>query len=178
MVSTLPTNLILDQAERDAIERHVADLEACYGPTPADDPSAEEKMVVVVTKMMLVLPAMKQNEASAETRGEAYMMALDDVPTWAVAAAVRRWFRGNAGDGHDYHWCPAPAELRELSLIELWRVKSRAKILRNLLRAEPLIEFSEEHCAMMRMRIADLFKGKLGIQPVGHDGSGGMVNAS
>jgi hypothetical protein len=81
------------------------------------------------------------------------------VPTWAVAAAVRRWFRGDCGENergqpYDYRWRPAPAELRRIALLEKRRVQHRAQTLRHLLVAEPLIEFSEEHCAQMRARLA------------------------
>jgi hypothetical protein len=101
---------------------------------------------------------MQQNEAGAEASGEAFQAALDDVPTWAVAAAVRRWYRGDCGENErgqpfDYHWRPAPAELRRIALFEKWRVQQRAKTLRKLLVAEPFIEFSEEHCAQMRARL-------------------------
>jgi hypothetical protein len=175
---TLPASLILGQAEREEINRHLAELENCYGPTPADDPQAEEATLVVVTKMMLVLPTMTQNEASAEARGEAFMAVLDDLPTWTVAAAVRRWYRGDAGrnergEPYDCHWCPAPAELRSIATMELWRVKGRAKMLGDLLRAEPLIEYSDEHRSAMRARLSKLMQ----FSPVGKDGSGGKVNA-
>ena len=153
----------MNRAEREEIARHVAELDALSGPTPDDDTTAEAQTLIVLTKMMLVLPAAKQNEASAEARGEAYMMALNDLPTWAVAAAVRRWYRGDAGDRHDYHWAPSPAELRALTIIELYRVKGRTAMLRNLLRAELLIEYSEEHCAMMRARLATVIPRAAGM---------------
>jgi hypothetical protein len=110
---------------------------------------------------MLTLPSSQQNEAGAEATGEAFQDALDDVPPWAVKAAVRRWYRGECGENecdqpYDYHWRPAPAELRRIALSELSRVKSRAGTLRRLLHAEPLIEFSDEHCAAMRTRLHDL----------------------
>lgn len=110
---------------------------------------------------MLALPSSQQNEAGAEATGEAFQAALDDVPHWAVAAAVRRWYRGDCGlnergQAYDYHWRPAPAELRSIALVEKWRVKQRAETLRKLLAAEPLIEFSDEHCAQMRARLAEV----------------------
>jgi len=57
----------------------------------------------------------------------------------------------------------------------MWRVQSRARTLRRLLHAEPLIEFSDEHCAAMRARLHDLFRS-LAVPLVGSDGSGGTVN--
>jgi len=85
--------------------------------------------------------------------------ALDDVPHWAVAAAQRRWYRGDCGlnehrQPYNYTWRPAPADLRRIALFEAWRVKQRAQTLRKLLAAEPLIQFSDEHCAQMRARLA------------------------
>jgi hypothetical protein len=180
MVPTLPGNLILNEAERDEIERHVRELDGYYGPTPADDPQTEGIMLIDLTSMMLVLPATRQNEASAEARGEAYLAALDDLPPWAVRAAIRRWYRGDAGtndrgEAYDYHWPPAPAELRKIAVLELWRVKGHAAELRRLLRAEPLIEFTDEHCHTMRVRLASLMHETFGIPLVGTDGSGGTI---
>jgi hypothetical protein len=158
-VPTLPRNLILAPAERAEVERHIADLDALCKQAPAESDEWEAATLIVVTKLMLALPAAQQNEASAEASGEAFQAALDDVPTWAVAAAVRRWYRGDCGENergqpYDYHWRPAPAELRRITFFEKWRVQQRAETLRKLLVAEPLIEFSEELCVQMRARLA------------------------
>jgi hypothetical protein len=181
LAPTLPHNLILSEAERDDIERHVRQLERSYGPTPADDPQVEGLMLIELTNMMLVLPASKQNDASAEARGEAYLIALDDMPIWSVRAAIRSWYRGSAGKNeqgrpYDYHWAPAPADLRQIAMLELWRIKARVGQLRKLLLAEPLVEFSDEHCHAMRMRLSALMHETFGIPPVGKDGSGGRIS--
>jgi hypothetical protein len=170
---TLPSSSILNGAERDEIARHVCELDALRGPTPANDVAAEQATLGLVTKIMLSLPARRENDVAVEARGEAFMAALDDLPAWAVAAASRRWYRGDAGtndrgEPFDYHWCPAPAELRSIAYRELMRTKARAAILRRLLEAQPLIEFSDEHCAAMRARIADLFRS-VGVPAVGND---------
>jgi hypothetical protein len=162
--------------QREAITRHLAVLDTLEVPTPEIDPDAEAATLVIVTKIMLVLPAQRQNEASAEARGEAYMAALDDMPTWAVAAAARRWYRGDAGNDeqgepYDYSWCPAPADLRRVVMKEVVGIRYRAKQLRQLIAAQPRLEYSEEHCAAMRARLRGLFKS-LGDLPVGKNGSG------
>ena len=156
---TLPANLILNEAERAEIERHARDLDALCAQTPADGDEWEGATLIIITKLMLALPSSQQNEAGAEATGEAFQAALDDVPTWAVAAAVRRWYRGDCGENergqpYDYHWRPAPAELRSVALVEKWRVRQRAETFRKLLAAEPLIEFSDAHCEQMRTRLA------------------------
>jgi len=147
------------------------------GPTPATDARAGQDMLVIVTKLMITLPARRDNEVSAEVRAEAFLMALDDLPVWAVASAVRQWHRGDCGQDdrgqpYDYHWTPSPAELRRIAKRELWlRVGSQLYDLNRLLGAEPLIEHSDEHRASMLARFAEL-RLKLQTSLVGKDGSG------
>ncbi|AXK79955.1 hypothetical protein DW352_05145 [Pseudolabrys taiwanensis] len=149
----------MNPAERAEIEKHVENLDALCAQTPLESGEWEGQTLIIITKLMLALPSAQQNEAGAEAAGEAFQAALEDVPTWAVAAAARRWYRGECGENedgkpYDYHWRPAPAELRRVALVEMWRVKHRAETLRKLLIAEPLIDWSAEHCATMRDRLA------------------------
>lgn len=158
-VPTLPANLILNDAERFEVERHAMELDTLCAQTPIDAAEWEAATLIEITELMLVLPSSQQNETAVEATGKAFQIALDDVATWAVAAAIRRWHRAECGENergqsYDYHWRPAPAELRRIALIVMWRVKERARILRKLLITEPLIEFSDGHCAQMRARLA------------------------
>jgi hypothetical protein len=138
-------------------------MDALCAQTPDNAPEWEAVTLIVITKMMLAMPAQQQNEAAAEAVGEAFQMALGDVAHWAAAAAVYQWYCGKCGlneRGHpyDYHWRPAPAELRRIALFEMWRVKERAVLLRKLLAAERLIEFGPEHCQQMQERFGALVK--------------------
>jgi hypothetical protein len=158
-VPTLPANLILNDAERAEVERHTVDLEALCAQTPSDAVRWEAATLISITELMFVLPSSQQTEAAVEATGKAFLMALDDIPTWAVNEGIRRWHRSECGENergqpYDYHWRPAPAELRRIALVEMWRVKGRARILRKLLMCEPLIDFSDEHCSEMRARLA------------------------
>lgn len=158
---TLPANLTLDPAQRAEIQRYVAGVDTLLKQTPIDSDEWEVATLVVVTKLMLALPSSQQNEAGAEAVGEAYQAALDDVPTWAVVAAARRWYRGECGcnergQPYDCHWRPAPAELRSIACTEMWRIKLHINTLRKLLDAVPRVEFSEEHCARMRERFSEI----------------------
>jgi hypothetical protein len=162
-VPTLPSNLTLDPAERAEIERHVLALKALCEQTPQASADYAAVTLVVITKLMLALPSTQQNELGAEASGEAFMAALEDIPTWAVAAGVRRWYRGECGENehrqsYDYHWRPAPADLRRIALTEKYRVYGLVKPLERLLAAETRIEFSEQHCSQMRSRLASLLK--------------------
>jgi hypothetical protein len=158
---TLPSHLMLSQAERAEIQRTIGDLTELCDRTPETDAQFEGATLVVITRMMLALPSSQQNEAGAEATGEAFQAALDDMPTWAVAAAVRKWYRGECGlnergESYNYRWRPAPADLRRLAFIERGAVLGRVRTLKRLLDAEPLREFSEEHEARMRERLARL----------------------
>jgi hypothetical protein len=176
-VPTLPTGKSLSAAERHEIERHVKSLEDVCGDTPENSTEAEARMLVEITKMMMALPSARLNEAAAEARGELYMAALDDVPVWAMQSAIRRWVRGEAGADYDGKWCPGPNELRDVALKVQASIAYRLRIFRDLLSAEPsLIEFSDEHCAAMRARLAGLgLISSVKSAAVGFDGSAAVV---
>lgn len=167
-VNTLPKNLLLGSSERRELERYAGEIARICDAAPQASAELEAAMLVVLTQMLLALPAATKGETGAEARGEAYMAALDDVPVWAVQAALRRWYRGECvptqfdsrgrSEPHNYQWAPAPATLRKLAAVEFWRIKARETQVRNLLEAEELIEFSEEHCAGMREKIGELPK--------------------
>lgn len=57
--------------------------------------------------------------ASGRARIDAYSVALDDVPSWAVATAITKWHRGDCGSDMNYTFAPAPAILRDLAKREL-----------------------------------------------------------
>jgi hypothetical protein len=68
----------------------------------------------VLAKMIMAYPmGAGSGELGAAARAESYLDALSDMPAWAIAAAVRRWNRGQAGD-YNYSFAPAPAILRRI----------------------------------------------------------------
>jgi hypothetical protein len=174
-VPTIRSNWILSPMQRDQIEHHAAALEGLYEQTPRDSKEQLRALLVALTKFMWVCSSMAQNELSAEARGEAFVSVVDDLPLWATESAIRKWCRGDCGTDargrpYDYHWCPAPAELRRVAMSELWLVKGRARDLRRLLSAEPRTEYSAEYCREMRERLAGLWRP--GTSLVGRNGSG------
>jgi hypothetical protein len=76
--------------------------------------------------------------ASGAARGDAYEAALNDVPAWALRAAVTRWHRGEAGSDHNYAFAPAPAILRSACLQILKFPQDTLRDLNDLLNAKPL----------------------------------------
>ena len=143
------------------VERHISDLTKVLTMTPYEDERHGELTLVTVTKMTMVLPSRESGDLAGEAKGEAYMAALEDVPSWAVQEAMRKWHRGEYGPKHDYKWQPAPSTLRELAMIETYRVMATLRMLSDLLAAEPLIEFTEDHRVSMKAKVAAHLRGKL-----------------
>lgn len=140
------------------IERHVLDLDRVLAMTPAEDQSHGQQTFSAVTKMMMVLPAREAGDFAAEAKGEAYIAALEDVPSWAVEEAMRKWHRAEYGEKYDYRWQPAPATLRELAMIETYRVIGVRRKLSAILVAEPLVEFTPEQESSMKAKVEAYLK--------------------
>lgn len=148
-MTVLPQAMMLGSSERKQVEAHAGALRKTLAYTPDDSAEAEAEMLVVITKMMLALPGQRASEAGAEATGEAYQIALGDLPPWSVTAALRRWYRRDAPpvdrQPHNYNWRPAPGILRAIAFEETSKVRGRAIELERLLTAVEMVEFSDEH---------------------------------
>ena len=153
MTLTLPAAMILSDIESVMVRRHIADLGSLVVSTPQTSADAEAETLVIVTKMLLALPGQRSTDTGNEAKGEAYLAALDDVPPWAVQEAVRKWYRGEHGSKFDYRWSPVPADLRSLARNEEFKVRGRMTVLERIVKAEALIEYSDDHREMMLKRL-------------------------
>ncbi|MCC7047184.1 MAG: hypothetical protein IT562_10765 [Alphaproteobacteria bacterium] len=77
-------------------------------------PEARLARLALITKLLMGYPSGQSSAEAGKARGEVYEAALDDVPPWALAAAARKWHRGECEGNHDF--APAPARLRALCL--------------------------------------------------------------
>jgi hypothetical protein len=73
------------------------------------------------------------------------MYALDDIPAWAISAAVSKWHRGECGADQNYSWAPAPAVLRKVAEGLLVPVRAAIARISDLVNARPLDELMESH---------------------------------
>lgn len=94
----------------------------------------------VIANFLLAYPVANASTESGKARGQAYQQALDDIPAWAIAEAARRWNRGEAGEGNDYKWAPAPAVLRDVCKASLKPIMEAIDDLRALLDAMTIDE--------------------------------------
>lgn len=176
---TLPSNLLLTGTERDEIAIHIVELRELLGQTPEQQPDAEQVVLGALTDMFCTLASTTPNEFAAEARGRAFLMTLDDLPYWAVIAAIKRWYRGNCAElalpkqPFNFHFCPAPAELRRVAWYIKAQIESHADMLQRVLDAEAPFDFSVEHRARMLEKLASI--EIFGTPLVGTDGSGGAA---
>lgn len=144
--------------ERRTVEIYRDALDAQLQQTPERDEACENAMMVIVTKMLLVLPSQRVKEIGAEARAEAYLDALDDVPSWAVEAAVRGWYRREYGE-RDYTFAPVPPDLRQVALVEQRKVGARAATLSRLLDARERPDVSEDEQRRMLAKVDQILAG-------------------
>jgi hypothetical protein len=157
-VPILPPGLILDLNQKLLVEQHVAALDDVLKMTPAEDTANGVSTLTTVTKMTMALPSKETGDMGGDAKGEAYMAALEDVPSWAVQEAMRRWYRAECGEKYDYIWQPGPSTLRAIAMTETYRVMAVRRKLNELLLAEPIREFTPEQEAAMKKKIEEYLK--------------------
>lgn len=112
--------------------------------------------IAAVAQVLVAFPVTDAGVAGA-ARAEAFAMALDDLPAWAVAAACRQWLRGEGGaGGENYAFAPSPPQLRRLAERQARCALGRAITLERLADAIAEPEFSDEHRREMQRRIGAL----------------------
>ncbi|WP_454917326.1 hypothetical protein [Xanthobacter sediminis] len=97
-------------------------------------PASDEELGVSFAMLQSAFPAANLADGEARANARAYMVALEGVPSFALAEAVRLILRGEAG--LDRRFMPTPPELR--ALVDRLSLPARAHRvqLRRLLEAE------------------------------------------
>lgn len=101
-------------------------------------PEAHDARLAIVTRMLLAYPVAGASAESGKARGGVYIDALDDLPPFALQAAVRAWGRGEGEGNHDF--APSPARLRTLALRDVERHRTAVAKLDDLLSAQTIDE--------------------------------------
>lgn len=156
---TISASKRLTTDERACLDGRRRELRAALRRVPATDESEAKAVLVAVTKMLLALSAGSMNERVAEAKGEAYLGALDDIPAWCVAEAIRRWNRSDCG-AHNYDFAPSPAVLRGVAQGIRLVADGQISALSRLLAAEPMREFTEEERAANIARFVSIMAPK------------------
>jgi hypothetical protein len=133
--------------QRLALEDHKRELASLLELTPDNDDGCAKRTFGLIAKLVLAKPSQAGGAETVEARMETYHVALDDVPTWAVAVAIRKWHRGQCDqlfprngssvEQHDYRWAPESAALRKIALRETNLVTEQISKIDRLLEAVP-----------------------------------------
>jgi hypothetical protein len=162
-VMTLPADLMPTEAQRQAMTNHQDSLRSYMLDTPALSDQAETRVATAIAKLVTVLAGERKSDLADEARSEVYMDVLDDVPCWAVEAAVRRWFKHDCGSdergrAHDYRWAPDPGTLRKIAQQEAYALSTRIGQIQRVLEARPYVDCTEQlergRAAMQGLAIA------------------------
>lgn len=148
-ILVLPPDLMPSVSQRQALEAHLVNLRAFLDQTPINGADWEAETMATVTKMLLVLGGAKATEHATEAKAEAFSVALDDIPSWAVVAVQKRWYRSQCGNDehgrpYDYRFMPDPASLRRLAQSEVWRLKVQIESFERILAAQPYVDCTAE----------------------------------
>jgi hypothetical protein len=112
--------------------------------TPDRSRAVKEKVFLILAKLMLAMPARVAGPEAAEARIDAYLVAVSDVPGWAVDKAVKRWYRGacdvHGSEHFNYSFAPSPADLRRIAWCETGSLHKPIARLNAILSAVPLVE--------------------------------------
>jgi hypothetical protein len=127
----LPAGTTLTDDERGRINAKLLQLKALAG----EGANNRNDKLAIIAKMLMAYPMANASEETGVARGGAFLDALDDVPPWAIAEAVRKWHRG---EGMNYSFAPAPAILRKLALSALRPITSAIEDLQTLATATTL----------------------------------------
>lgn len=131
------------------MQEHIDSLLSYLQETTAESDEAETQTASEVTSLLQVLPSARKSELGAEARADVYLDVLDDVPWWAVKAAIKRWHRHDCGtdergEPHDYRWAPGPGTLRQVAYRETWGIKQRIRDLQKVLDAREHVDCSKQ----------------------------------
>lgn len=137
------------EADRREIEARIAALDASLNQRNVD------RIVSVVVEMLSAFPSREITEETGKMRVRAFVVALEDVPPWAVIAGRRAWLRGEI-DGCNTSFAPTPPQLRSASMKEFFKVAGQRRDLSLLLRAEVIPDRSPEDREAMAERFSAL----------------------
>lgn len=119
--------------------------------TPFGDRPPRDAKLAVITTMLMGFAIGAASELGSDAKFDLYEMALDDVPAWAVAAAVRLWARGECPSDVEkspqFKYAPGPATLRGIAMAEVEPYRRSVQRLKNLLAAEPIEKAMDPNAA-------------------------------
>lgn len=114
-----------------------------------------ERVVAAVSMLLATFPHRDLSEQAAGLKLKAYEVALEDVPTWCVEEAAKRWIRGDVGDER---FAPTPPQLRHAARNIALIAFGKAALMRKLASLPVEREVSEEERAATVEKVSNIIK--------------------
>jgi len=145
MVTTIPRQFAPSPEDREAIAKRIAELRRCVAHCDIDQSCA------LVAQLQLQLASKTLTDEGAKALAKGFIAVVEDIPTFAVAEACRRWLRaetGKIGDGKDAYvprfvFAPSPPELAMVARPIVFVATVQISQLKRLLEAKIVEDFPE-----------------------------------
>lgn len=139
----LPVNFSMTKEDRAEAETLLSTLAPFLNrDTPFDGNAPRDAKLAILTTMLMGYAIGAGSELGNDAKFDLYESALDDVPAWAVAAALRLWARGecpvDVEKNPQFKYAPSPATLRGIAQAEIEPYRRSVYRLTNLLAALPI----------------------------------------
>jgi hypothetical protein len=115
----------------------------------------QANVVAAVSLLLATFPHRDLSEQAASLKLKAYEMALEDVPTWCVEEAAKRWIRGDVGDER---FAPTPPQLRHAARNIALIAFGKAALMRKLASLPVERDLTEEERAATVERVTNIIK--------------------
>jgi hypothetical protein len=141
----------LSNSMREAAREIVASLNRVL--TPDDPIGAKKHRLLLIGRLLMAYPGDTTEEGTIARRA-VYLESLDDIPPWALDAAIRQWNRHEAGD-QNYAFAPPPAILRRLALSHMATAQLAVKKIQEVLDAAPSYDSALRADSLLAARYAN-----------------------
>ncbi|WP_348929232.1 hypothetical protein [Aquabacter sp. CN5-332] len=117
-----------------------------------------DQVAAQFTGLLVSFPAQAISDTAAKAKAQAYFIALEGLPAWAVQEACRRWLRGEPGPNKDANFAFAPSapQLRILADSLTADLRMHRLKMRRILDAKVRVELPEADRARMVQRLRDV----------------------
>ncbi len=135
---SLPAELMLTATERAEMERRLVAIKTIITGSNLTPAECSKARLSLLTRMQLAFPAFgNSSDAAADARGDIYDDAVEDIPPWALSAAIKRWTKGDVPElrlgALNFNFAPGPAVLLAICKLELADFKAQALAIERLL---------------------------------------------
>jgi hypothetical protein len=135
---SLPEEMLPTPDDREYLSSRLAQITTIITASNLTPIECSKARLSLLTKMLLASPVPGNSaDETAEARSDMYDDAIEDIPPWALRAAIRRWNRGEVPDlkmgALNFNFAPAPAVLRAICNLELADFKRQQAEIEKLL---------------------------------------------